>query len=76
MEAEAEGTMQSLERNSLPVFQYELDNADSETLGALIFMFEMQTAITGYMMNINPFDQPGVEDGKQIARKLLEGKGK
>jgi len=27
-------------------------------------------------MNINPFDQPGVEDGKQIARKLLEGKGK
>ena len=76
MEAEAEGTMQSLERNSLPVFQYELDTVDSETLGALIFMFEMQTAITGYLMNVNPFDQPGVEDGKQIARKLLEGKGK
>ncbi len=74
MNAEAEGTMQSLERNGLPVFQYELDNVDGETLGALIFMFEMQTAITGYLMNINPFDQPGVEEGKQIARKLLEKK--
>ncbi|NOY22481.1 MAG: glucose-6-phosphate isomerase [Acidobacteria bacterium] len=72
MGAEAEGTMQSLERNSLPIFQYELDNVDGETLGALIFMFEMQTAITGYLMNINPFNQPGVEEGKQIARKLLE----
>ena len=76
MQAEAEGTMQSLERNSLPVFEYELDKADGETLGALIFMFEMQTAITGYLMNINPFDQPGVEEGKLIARKLLEDKGK
>ncbi len=71
MAAEAEGTMQSLERNSLPVFQYELDNMDGETLGALIFMFEMQTAITGYLMDVNPFDQPGVEEGKKIARNLL-----
>jgi len=72
MQAEAEGTMQSLERNSLPVFEYQLEKLDGETLGALIFMFEMQTAITGYLMNVNPFDQPGVEEGKLIARKLLE----
>ncbi|NOZ12316.1 MAG: glucose-6-phosphate isomerase [Acidobacteria bacterium] len=72
MLAEAEGTMQSLEKNSLPVFEYTLSGIDGETLGALIFMFEMQTAITGYLMNVNPFDQPGVEEGKIIARKLLE----
>ncbi len=72
MRAEAEGTMRSLEKNSLPVFEYTLSGIDGETLGALIFMFEMQTAITGYLMNVNPFDQPGVEEGKIIARKLLE----
>jgi glucose-6-phosphate isomerase len=38
-------------------------------------MLEMQTALAGEMLNINPFDQPGVELGKKYTFSLLNRKG-
>lgn len=72
MQAECEGTMQSLENDDQPVICYELETINAETMGRLVYLFEMQTAVTGRLLNIDPFDQPGVEAGKQIARKLME----
>lgn len=40
-------------------------------LGEFIFMYEVQTLFTGYMLNINPLDQPGVESGKQATMALM-----
>ena len=49
-----------------------LDRLDPRTLGALIAFYEHRTFANAVMMGINPFDQFGVELGKQIAGKLAQ----
>jgi glucose-6-phosphate isomerase len=50
-----------------------LDRLDARTLGALLAFYEHRTFATAMLMGINPFDQFGVELGKQIARQLSDG---
>jgi len=50
-----------------------LDRLDPRTLGALIAFYEHRTFANAVLLGINPFDQFGVELGKQIARQLSEG---
>lgn len=45
------------------------------TLGQLMYMLELQTAYTGALLNINTFNQPGVENGKKATFALLGKKG-
>jgi len=52
-----------------------LDRLDARTLGALIAFYEHRTFANAVLLGINPFDQFGVELGKQIARELAEGEG-
>ncbi|MEZ7995312.1 MAG: glucose-6-phosphate isomerase [Aquiluna sp.] len=47
----------------------------SGSLGELFLLWEYATAIAGYLMNINPFDQPDVESAKIAARALLDSPG-
>lgn len=49
-----------------------LDRLDARSLGALIAFYEHRTYANAVLLGINPFDQFGVELGKQIARKLAE----
>jgi glucose-6-phosphate isomerase len=49
-----------------------LERLDSRALGALLAFYEHRTFANAVLMGINPFDQFGVELGKQIARKLDE----
>ncbi len=48
-----------------------LDRLDPATLGAIIAFYEHRTVIQAWLAGINPFDQWGVELGKQMAAKLL-----
>jgi glucose-6-phosphate isomerase len=50
-----------------------LERLDARTLGALIAFYEHRTFANAVLVGINPFDQFGVELGKQIARKLADG---
>src|SRR5690348_12029960 len=50
-----------------------LDRLDARSLGALIAFYEHRTFANAVLLGINPFDQFGVELGKDIARKLAEG---
>ena len=50
-----------------------LDRLDARTLGALIAFYEHRTFANAVLMGTNPFDQFGVELGKEIARSLSEG---
>jgi glucose-6-phosphate isomerase len=50
-----------------------LDRLDARTLGALIAFYEHRTFSEAMLLGINPFDQFGVELGKDIARELDEG---
>jgi len=50
-----------------------LDRLDARSLGALIAFYEHRTFANAVLLGINPFDQFGVELGKDIARKLADG---
>ncbi|MGI8705623.1 MAG: glucose-6-phosphate isomerase [Sphingomicrobium sp.] len=50
-----------------------LNRLDARTLGALIAFYEHRTFANAVLLGINPFDQFGVELGKEIARELSEG---
>ncbi len=47
-----------------------LNDVSSETLGAFMAMYEHKTALLGKLLQINPFDQPGVEFAKKLAKML------
>ena len=52
-----------------------LPEVNAFTIGQLLFLFEMKTAFCGELMNINTYDQPGVEGGKNATYALLGRKG-
>lgn len=73
--AEFKGTYGALIRESVPTISLEMDELNLKVLGALFYFFELATAFSGKLYNINPFDQPGVEIGKKIAFTLLGKEG-
>jgi glucose-6-phosphate isomerase len=50
-----------------------LDTLDPRTLGALIAFYEHRTFVSAAMLGINPFDQFGVELGKEMAKAAEKG---
>jgi len=71
IDTEMQGTTEALTQNSRPNITIEIDEINEETLGGLFMLFEGATAFLGEFMNINAFDQPGVELSKLITKKLL-----
>ncbi len=66
-----EGTVLAHTDGGVPNFVIALDKADEEHLGRLVYFFEKGCAISGYMLGVNPFDQPGVESYKKNMFALL-----
>lgn len=58
-----------LEREGHPVIRLRL--ADAYDLGGQFFLWELATAVVGYLLEINPFDQPDVESAKRAAREMM-----
>ncbi len=50
----------------------DLTIADSYDLGAHLFFWEMATAVAGWSLAVNPFDQPNVESAKALARTMID----
>ncbi len=66
-----EGTVLAHTDGGVPNLVISIDKADEENLGRLIYFFEKACAISGYMLGVNPFDQPGVESYKKNMFALL-----
>ena len=49
-----------------------LDSLNEENLGELIYFFELAAAIGGYLLDVNPFDQPGVNEYKRLLNEALK----
>ena len=56
-------------------FTIRLDKVDAYHVGALLYLLQMQTAYAGAMLNINTYDQPGVEGGKDATYALFGRSG-
>lgn len=59
----------------VPNIRIELPRIDAEAVGSLLYFFERACGISGYMLGVNPFDQPGVEAYKKNMFALLEKPG-
>ncbi len=66
-----EGTVLAHTDGGVPNLVINIDKPDEENLGELIYFFEKACAISGYMLGVNPFDQPGVESYKKNMFALL-----
>ncbi len=66
-----EGTILAHNDGGVPNIVLDVDAMDEENLGYLIYFLEKACAISGYVLGINPFDQPGVESYKKNMFALL-----
>ncbi len=66
-----EGTVLAHTDGGVPNFVITVDRPDEENLGELIYFFEKACAVSGYLLGVNPFDQPGVESYKKNMFALL-----
>lgn len=66
-----EGTILAHVTGGCPNIKIEIDKLDEETIGHLIYFFEKACAMSGYILGINPFNQPGVEEYKKNMFRLL-----
>jgi glucose-6-phosphate isomerase len=69
------GTMLAHVDGGVPVIRIVIPEVSPFVLGQLIYFFEMGCALSGYMLEVNPFDQPGVEAYKKNMFALLGKKG-
>jgi glucose-6-phosphate isomerase len=75
IQAEQQATAIALSEAGQPNITHTLPAINAFTLGQLFLIFEMQTAFAGELLNINAFDQPGVEAGKVNTYALLGRNG-
>ncbi|MCL2036188.1 MAG: glucose-6-phosphate isomerase [Oscillospiraceae bacterium] len=66
-----QGTLLAHTEGRTPNIILELPKLDEFELGHLIYFFEKSCAISGYLLGVNPFDQPGVESYKKNMFALL-----
>ena len=66
-----QGTVLAHTDGSVPNILLEVPSLAEYDLGWLIYFFEKACAVSGYMLGVNPFDQPGVESYKKNMFALL-----
>jgi glucose-6-phosphate isomerase len=69
------GTMLAHVDGGVPNIRITIPTLDEYYLGQLIYFFEIACGISGYILDINPFDQPGVENYKKNMFALLKKPG-
>ena len=66
-----EGTVEAHVNGGVPNIVIDIENLDVATIGNLIYFFELACAMSGKILGVNPFDQPGVEEYKKNMFRLL-----
>jgi len=70
-----EGTIKAHVTGDVPNIKITMDKLDENNLGQLIYFFEKACAMSGCILGVNPFNQPGVEEYKKNMFKLLKKPG-
>ena len=69
------GTIIAHNDGNVPIISISIPELDEYYVGQLIYFFEISCAISGYILGVNPFDQPGVEAYKKNMFALLNKPG-
>ncbi|CAA6800918.1 MAG: Glucose-6-phosphate isomerase (EC [uncultured Sulfurovum sp.] len=64
--------MESLQnKGDIPLDEIVIDQVNEESIGGLMYYYELLTSLVGELIDVNTYDQPGVEEGKIILKKKL-----
>ena len=66
-----QGTVLAHTEGGVPNIVLELEDTSEKTFGYMVYFFELACAVSGYMLGVNPFNQPGVESYKKNMFALL-----
>lgn len=66
-----QGTVLAHTEGGVPNIVLELDDTSEKSFGYMVYFFEKACAVSGYMLGVNPFNQPGVESYKKNMFALL-----
>ena len=61
-----------LDQKSIPLDTISIQSVTEDNIGALMFYYELLTSLVGELIDVNTYDQPGVEAGKIILKKKLQ----
>ena len=75
LNAELKGTAVALAANGVPNVTITFPQLDEFHIGEFIISYEIQTAIMGQLLRIDPYDQPGVELGKKLTYAFMARRG-
>lgn len=70
-----EGTIEAHVSGNVPNILITMQELNEYTIGQLIYFFELACAMSGKLLGVNPFNQPGVETYKKNMFRLLEKPG-
>ena len=70
-----EGTIKAHVSGDVPNIEISMEKLDEQNIGELIYFFEKACAMSGMLLGVNPFNQPGVEEYKKNMFKLLKKPG-
>ena len=71
LESQKKATENVFRREKIPFRSFEIIDRGEETLGELFCFFILETILLGYLLKVNPFDQPKVELIKKETKKIL-----
>jgi glucose-6-phosphate isomerase len=75
IQAEGLGTRMALSKNGVPLVEIRMGEDGPKQAGKLIALLGAATILTGWLMGINPLDQPAVELGKRLAKARMNADG-
>ncbi len=70
--AQEKGTAGALAQAGVPNMTFKIPEVDAYNTGELLYQLEVACAIAGKILEVDPFNQPGVEAGKKLSYKILE----
>lgn len=70
-----EGTIEAHVAGDVPNIKITIDSLSEETMGELLYFFEKACSMSGMLLGVNPFNQPGVEEYKKNMFHLLKKPG-
>lgn len=71
IKAQKKGTEMALTESSKPNFTIKIEKIDEENIGELVILYECAISFLGELLEINAFDQPGVELSKKLTKNFL-----
>jgi glucose-6-phosphate isomerase len=75
MDASRRATAETLAARGRPVRRIDMARIDESSMGALMMHFMLETVLAADLLQVDPFDQPAVEDGKVLIRRYLHEMG-